>query len=195
LTVQDDSIVGFTVSPASLMGGASSTGTLTLRAAAPTGGWTVNLNSEFPSLVQVPSSVTIPAGSKTGTFTISTSAYSESFGDLITATDPTSSKSVRLSVTDDSIVSISFNPGSVEGGASSTGTIDLAGPAPAGGWTVSLKSENATYVQVPASITIPAGSRTGTFQITTVAYTTTFTNLITATDATSTKAARITVTP
>jgi hypothetical protein len=63
------------------------------------------------------------------------------------------------------IGSLTINPDSVRGGASTTGTVDLAFPDP-GPTVVRLFSGDASAAQVPVSITIPAGQTTGDFTIT-----------------------------
>jgi hypothetical protein len=63
---------------------------------------------------------------------------------------------------------ISLNPSSVTGGSSSTGTVTLTSPAPAGGAAVTLSS-NSAAATVPASVTVGAGSTTGTFMVSTSA--------------------------
>lgn len=60
-----------------------------------------------------------------------------------------------------------FNPASIRGGTSSTGTVTLAGPAPRGGAVVSLLNGNLSVATVPASVTIPAGQTSATFSVTT----------------------------
>ena len=55
------------VSPTSVVGGASSTGTVTLTAPAPTGGSVVSLSSANAA-VSVPASVTVPGGQTSATF-------------------------------------------------------------------------------------------------------------------------------
>lgn len=62
----------FTVSPTSVTGGTSATGTVRLSSAAPTGGTAVSLGSNLPNVATVPSSVTVPAGATSATFTITT---------------------------------------------------------------------------------------------------------------------------
>jgi uncharacterized protein (TIGR03790 family) len=57
----------------------------------------------------------------------------------------------------------------VVNGATSTGTVTLANPAPTGGTVVNLTSGNTTLVQVPASVTVLAGQRSATFTATTAA--------------------------
>jgi len=57
------------------------------------------------------------------------------------------------------------SPASFKVGAQSTGSILLSGPLPAGAVTVSLSSSTAG-VTVPASVTVPSGSRNALFTIT-----------------------------
>lgn len=63
--------------------------------------------------------------------------------------------------------SLRFYPGTVNGGASSKGIVELANPAPAGGAVVGLTSTNTALANVPGSVTVPEGDKTGTFSITT----------------------------
>jgi uncharacterized repeat protein (TIGR03803 family) len=65
-------LTGLTLQPASVAGGQTSTGTVTLSGAALSDGATITLSSDDPSVVTVPSSVTVPAGAKSAVFTAST---------------------------------------------------------------------------------------------------------------------------
>jgi len=62
-----------------------------------------------------------------------------------------------------------FSPASVRGGTSSTGTVALAGPAPAGGAVISLLNSNPSVATVPATVTIPQGQTSAIFPVTTTA--------------------------
>jgi hypothetical protein len=63
--------------------------------------------------------------------------------------------------------SLTLSPTSVTSGAqSSTGTVTLSGPAPAGGAHVMLSGSNRA-ASVAASVTAPAGSSTATFTVNT----------------------------
>ena len=64
----------FSVSPTSVVGGASATGTVTLASAAPTGGAVVSLSSNQPGAASVPASVTVAAGATKANFAITTFA-------------------------------------------------------------------------------------------------------------------------
>ena len=155
-----------TASPNSVAGGSSSTGTVTLSGTAPTGGITVNLSSSSTD-AQVPSSITIAAGSNSKTFTITTSNVVASEIVTISATYNSATVSSGFGIGSSvSIHTITSSPSSVTGGASSTGTVTLSNPAPTGGVVVTVSSSNPA-AQVPPSVTVPAGSTSETFAITT----------------------------
>jgi hypothetical protein len=61
-----------TLNPTTVTGGATSTGTVTLSADAPAGGAEVALYSSRPLRASVPAKVTVAAGSRTATFSVST---------------------------------------------------------------------------------------------------------------------------
>ena len=66
------SLSSLTVSPTDVLGPEQATGTVTLSSAAPSGGFTVDLTSDNTAAATVPPSITVPAGSTSITFTIST---------------------------------------------------------------------------------------------------------------------------
>jgi hypothetical protein len=66
-----------------------------------------------------------------------------------------------------SLAKVTINPTEVIGGDSATGTVTLTGPAPAGGLQVSLTSDDVAAATVPVTVTVPAGSTSATFPITT----------------------------
>jgi hypothetical protein len=93
------------------------------------------------------------------------------------------------------VTSIALNASSLTGGGSTTGTVTLGAPAPAGGAFVSLTSDNRTVANVPNdSITIPAGATTGTFTVDTTAVTASTPVGITALYTTS-RTATLTINP
>jgi hypothetical protein len=66
------------------------------------------------------------------------------------------------------VSSLTLNPTGVVGGLeSSTGTVTLSGPAPAGGAQVTLSSSNSGVARVPSSVTVPAGATSVTFTVNT----------------------------
>jgi len=155
------------VNPTSVTGGTSSTGTVTLTAPAPTAGFTVTLASNNAAATPSTTSLTIPSGSSSGTFTVNTTAVTTSTAAQITASNGTTNVQATLTITPvANLTAVSVNPTSVVGGNSSTGTVTLNNPAPAGGAVVSLSSDSTSAV-VPATATVTAGNTTATFTITT----------------------------
>jgi hypothetical protein len=98
-----------TVSPATLNGGANATGTVTLTAAAPTGGAQVTLASSNATVAAAPSSVTVPAGSTSAPFTITTTTVAASTSVTITATYASISRTAALTVTPQPVYSLWTN--------------------------------------------------------------------------------------
>ena len=62
---------------------------------------------------------------------------------------------------------LTVNPTTVTAPASATGTVTLNGAAPAGGATVTLRSSDTDKATVPPSVTVPEGSKSVTFVIST----------------------------
>jgi subtilisin family serine protease len=85
------------LNPASVTGGSSSTGTVTLSGPAPSYGATVDLSSSA-SAATVPTSVTVGSGASSATFTVSTSAVSASTPVTITGSYAGVTKTASLTV-------------------------------------------------------------------------------------------------
>ena len=92
-------LTSLALNPTSVTGGASSTGTITLSGAAPSGGAIVALSSTVPGIAAVPASTTVAAGTSTKTFTVSTAPVSSSTTVTITANYNGVSRSVDLTLT------------------------------------------------------------------------------------------------
>jgi photosystem II stability/assembly factor-like uncharacterized protein len=89
----------FTLNPTTVIGGvANSTGTITVPGAAPTGGISIALSSSDPAAASVPSSVTIPAGATSVTFTVTSHHVSTTVNVGITASSNGISGTVTLTV-------------------------------------------------------------------------------------------------
>ncbi len=88
-----------TLSPTSVKSGVSSTGTVTLSGAAPTGGAVVTLSSSNTTVATVPASVTVKAGATTATFTVSTKRVRNNTSLTISATYQGVTKTATLTVT------------------------------------------------------------------------------------------------
>ena len=118
-----------------------------------------------PNPTATTSTLTLTAGSAatTGTVTVTITGTSGAL---------TNTTTITLTVTPPppplpTVSSLELNPTSVVGGTqSSTGTVTLSGPAPAGGAQVLLSSSNAA-ARVPTSVTVPAGATSATFTVNT----------------------------
>lgn len=193
LTVLPNTVSGLSVSPTSVTGGSTSTGTITLSGPAGTGGVTVKLASNSSSAT-LPTSVTIPAGSSTGAFTISTTAVSNSISVTITGSQGGNAATATLTVLPAVISSVSVTPNSVGGGSSAAGTVTLSGPAGPSGVVVSLSSSNAAAT-VPTSLTVAAGANSATFSVETTAVGLATTVTLTAAQSGVQQATTLTVKP
>jgi len=160
-------INGLNINPVDLVGGASSTGTVTLSSAAPSGGAVVTLSKAFSNggtgtvPVTIPASVTVPAGQASASFPIGTSSVTATTSVRISGAYNGSSFAADMTLFP--LLSYVLFNGNAQGGFPITGTVGLGGPAPSGGLVVALSSANTSLVTVPASVTVPAGQTTVTF--------------------------------
>jgi hypothetical protein len=195
------SLSSLSLNPTSVTGGNSSTGTVTLSGAAPSGGAVVTLSSSNTTAARVPSSVTVAAGATSATFTVSTSAVAASTTVSISVSYSGATRSASLTVTPapppaPTLSSLSVNPTSVVGGVqSSTGTVTLSGAAPSGGAVVALSSSNTAAARVPSSVAVAAGATSATFTVSTSAVAASTTVSISGTYGGATRSASLTVTP
>jgi len=130
--------------------------------------------SGLPSGVTASFSPNSTTTSSTLTLTASSAATTGTVTVTITGTSGTLTNTVPITLTISSpppplptVYSLQLNPTSVVGGTqSSTGTVTLSGPAPAGGAQVLLSSSNQA-ASVPSSVTVPAGATRATFTVNT----------------------------
>ncbi len=166
------SLSSLTLNPTSVTGGNSSTGIVTLSGPAPSGGAQITLSSTNTIVASVPSSVTVAAGATSGSFTVSTTAVAASTTITISVSYGGATRSASLTLNPappppPTLSSLTLNPTSVVGGLqSSTGTVTLSAPAPAGGAAVRLSSSNGA-ASVPSSVFVPAGATRATFTVNT----------------------------
>ena len=183
-----------TFNPAALIGGLTSVGTLTLTAPAPTGGLVVTFASSSPSL-SVPPTITVPAGAVSTTFKSRTFSVAVITTATVTATLNGGSARGSVKLSPNRIAKFIISPTSVKHGLSATGTVTLAAGA-AKDVVVTFTSTGGSTIPAPASITVPAGSSTGTVTIhTSTRFVTTVTATITATAFGTSAGAALTATP
>src|SRR5215831_9801767 len=74
---------------------------------------------------------------------------------------------MSASLSGPTVVSLTLKPSTIHGGSgdTSTGTVTLSAPAPAGGDVVSLSSDIPALAAVPPSITVPGGQTSSTFTV------------------------------
>lgn len=151
--------------PEAVTGGSSSRGTINLASPAPAGGLTLSL-SRSGTAVTVPTSVRVLAGSSSVSFNVTTASVSQDTAVNVTAAASGSTAVATLQVRRQLLGSVTVSPTSVVGGNEATGTVNLVGPAPSGGFPVTL-SDNHALVEVPAGLVVPEGETSATFPVAT----------------------------
>ncbi len=192
------SLSSLAVSPTSVTGGSSATGTVALTAAAPSGGMTVSLSSGNTSAATVPASVSVAAGSTTATFPVTTRSVTSNTSSTISGVGGGVTRSAVLGVNASAssaptLSNLSLDPTAIVERSTSTGTVTLSGPAPVGGVVVSLSSGNTAAATVPASVTVESGAGSATVQITAGTTSGSSSSVITATAGGVSRTATLTV--
>lgn len=182
-------------SPNPVTGGQSSTGTVTLTAAAPAGGANVALSSASGTFT-VPASVVVAQGATSASFAIATTAPSTSTSATLSASYAGVTRTTVFTVNPvpASLTAVSAAPNPVEGGQAAAGTVTLSGAAPAGGASIALSSNSSAF-SVPASVTVAQGASSATFAIATTAPASATTGTLSAVYAGTTRTASLTVNP
>jgi hypothetical protein len=167
---------GLSLNAESVVGGDFLTGTVTLLNPAPPGGVEVTLVSGDTALVMPPASVSIPAGGTGTTFNIATAPVAIPTRVIIdtgTGFEGYHAPSNWLTLMPpgspapaSSLAALTLSTGKVAGGGTTTGTVTLTAPAPAGGALVRLSGSDGGTVVTPPSVTVLAGSISADFTIT-----------------------------
>lgn len=153
----------------SMTGAGTDRCTITLDAAAPSGGFAVSLGSTSGA-VTVPASMTVAAGSTSADFNANISAVSTAQTVTLTASAGNAVETFSLQLNaasrnDPSAPALSglgCSLSSMTGAGTDRCTITLNTAAPSGGFAVSLSS-NGDAVTVPASVTVAAGATSASF--------------------------------
>ncbi len=157
------SLAKATFSPATLVGGASTTCTIKLSAPAGPSGFVVTISNSH-SYIQTPASETVPAGSSSVSFTVPTLVTASTQSGTVYFKNGSASISAVLTVKGLTLASVKINPYEVSGGSSTTGTVRLSGTAPDAGFKVTIANDK-SYITIPASVTVPAGQQELSFPI------------------------------
>ena len=156
-----------TLSPSSLIGGATATAMVTLSGPAPAGGQVVSVTSSNAAAT-VPASITVPQGAASASFTVTTKSVSTKTACTIAASCNGTTASAVLTV-DPPAGAVLYNldiPSSIKAGSKVSGKIEITKPAPPGGVVVSLSSSNVSAVGVPSSVKVASGKTQATFTVT-----------------------------
>jgi hypothetical protein len=129
----------------------------------------VALASADPSIVNVPSTVTVPVGATTASVPIQAAALPIPFTPpkavQITATYAGKSRSITVDVVPPTVASITLSPDAVNTGQTSTATVTLDRASRNGPVDVDLTTGAPGWVTMPNQLTIPEGQDSGAFTI------------------------------
>ncbi|MCP5474746.1 MAG: hypothetical protein H7A19_07865 [Rhodanobacteraceae bacterium] len=153
------------LSPTTLTLRAHETGELTLELArpAPIGGLQINVASSVPSVISAPSTVTVPQGARTLSFPLQAGTAGQA---NVTVSHPDLGAAVAA-ITVLPKISISFAPAvlTVGIGQMLSMGVSLSEPATTPGISVDLSSADPLVATVPASVFVPGGSASATFNV------------------------------
>ena len=159
-------LAGVAADPASLAGGSFLNLTTTL-SALPQNNGTVALSSSNPAVVPVPATAAFGWGAQGTQSLVQTQPVTTATAVTITASLNGTSASTVVNV----LPGLTLSPATVPGGTASQGTVILTSPLCCNDVQVSLFSSNPAVASAPASVTIPKGSTSATFPVTTSAVT------------------------
>ncbi len=154
------------INGASIVGGNTTTATVKLNGVAPTGGVSVLLTTDVPTVVSFPDGpnvatniLTIPAGQSQATFTIATNGVDAATTAQVNAGLLGVVRTATLGVSVARLTNIVLTPNPVSAGGTVTGYVNLDGKTGAAGTlNVSINGNPAGYVLTPTQVTIPANS-------------------------------------
>ena len=166
------SLSSLTLSQASIPAGGTVTGTVRLTSPALAGGAVVTLQGSMEGEVIVPPSVTIPAGSISAQFS-TTPAPETPFPRCVFiqghygTSGGSQARILEIDPAPGAATLLAIGPAGqdVIGGKSGRASVALIIPAPAGGATVDLTTDNPSIIHVPASVAINEGNSAASFTI------------------------------
>lgn len=133
-------VASLALMPPTILGGVTGSGTVTLNAPAPPGGFTVAVTSSMPQIAAVPATLVVPEGNTEATFQIST-VYGQSTGTAeITASGGGATVSAILVGQALGPAEVGFPNNPLLGGSNTSGWVRLNAGAPPGGIDVALST-------------------------------------------------------
>jgi trimeric autotransporter adhesin len=179
ITIASGSLSSLICSPTNVNGPGSLTCQVAISAPAPAGGLAIAISSNSTTLT-LPTSLTIPAGSTSASFsgTASASATSQTIVITVAANGTAQSATVTLAAAPLVVSALSCSPANINTPGSLTCQVAISAPAPAGGLAIAISS-NSANLTLPTSLTISAGSTSASFSGTASASATSETVVIT----------------
>lgn len=173
-------LTGFTANPTTVYEGYPSTGTLQLDRAAPPGGSAVTIASvEAGTHFVLPSTVTVPAGQASTTFTIGTrDAGATQVVRSVRATYRGVSRTVSITLRPIFLADMAVTPTRLVGGGAISVTVSITHPAAPQGTDVFFTAQN--KILVPTSVKVPSTQTSHTFSVPTATVTVRTSQTITA---------------
>ncbi len=165
LTVNSAAAVcGEPIPPTSVVGGNppnTYTNVAILSGPAPASRAVIALTSSNPSVAAVQANVQVAAGATTSAnFAITTTAVAAGTHVTISATYHGVTQQAQLLVNVATPLSVQLSESSVQGGGTvPSNSVQMDGPAPTGGLTLTLTSSNPAVAAVPAPVNVSAGAR------------------------------------
>lgn len=149
------------LNPVTIIGGTTSTGTITLPGVAPAGGFLVNLT--YGANASGPATATVPAGLSTVDFTVNTLTVDANTPTTVQATFPHTFDNDTLNLTPVLVSSVAITPDPAPNSTNTTGSVTL-NAAVTSDRVVSLSfSPGGNFALAPATVTVPTGSNTANF--------------------------------
>lgn len=157
-----------------------------------TSGVVVSLSVDGPE-ISLPSSILVSAGTTYKDFTMTTQLTAVTRIRTVSAAIGVVTRSATLTIEPGDPFALAISPATVQGGTTASGRVLLAGASVMD--TTFTMTSDGVNVNVPATVTVPAGALQKTFSMTTAAVDVTTVRTITATHAGVSRSQTLTLTP
>jgi hypothetical protein len=166
LTLLPASLLGIRLAANHLQGGSDDTVSVFLDGKAAGPGTVVTLSTSNPSVVHLPQSLTVSAGSSQASSLFAVESVARAMNVYIGATQSGVTKVTVLTVTPPTIASAIATPDTIKGPGGGTLTIRLTGKAPQGGAQIAITTSTPSALTIASTATVPAGGTSVTIPFT-----------------------------
>jgi len=162
-----NTVAALTAQPVTVSAGSPLSLNVRLLYPAHTGGTPVSFVSSDPASISVPASIVIPVGNTTASIAVTAGSPAQTTQVTLSASASGTPQSVVVTIVPATtgLSAITLTNNAPTGDTSLTGTATLGAAAPAGGAVVTLSSSNSGVAVVPASVVVPAGAVSATFNV------------------------------